>query len=502
METILFGNISIGAILTLALIVGMFLALTFTKIKTWAAFTCCTVLLYLFGILDAQETFAGYSSSSVVVVAILFVVIAGLTYTGVLQLLAKYVMGQPKTLTGAIVRVMAPVAVLSAFLSNTTVVALFIGIVKDWSRKLGVAPSKLLIPLSYASGMGGICTLIGTPPNLIISGMYTRDTGVELSIFTPLLVGLFCLFVGILTMIAFQKMLPTRKSPDEELAVQGKTIECKVPADSHLVGQSVKALHLPSEVSLIGIISFDGEVNHNVYEEDFIIGGDVLVFSGNKEDVLSVAKNNALECSLLDMEIEPKQGKKTYFAGFIMLAMVALSASGVMPLLQAAILAAIAMIVIGCCNTDQAFKSIDWQIVMIFACSVALGTAIEKAGVAQLIADGLLDVCGTNPIVVLASICLVGTFMTEFISNTACGAMFYPIAMSAATALGCNPLTFAVALMVSVSSSFATPIGSATHMLVYVPGGYKFTDFTKIGFWMNLIILAANLFITTLLFPL
>ena len=119
-----------------------------------------------------------------------------------------------------------------------------------------------------------------------------------------------------------------------------------------------------------------------------------------------------------------------------------------------------------------------------------------------MMSDGLLSVCGTNPYVVLTAICLVGTFATEFISNTACGAMFYPIAVAAATSIGVNPLTFIIALMISVSSSFATPIGSPTHMLVYVPGGYRFTDFMRIGLLMNIIILAANIFITTLLFPL
>lgn len=202
------------------------------------------------------------------------------------------------------------------------------------------------------------------------------------------------------------------------------------------------------------------------------------------------------------MEIEPKQNKKTAWAGLVMIGMVALSAFGVMTLLQAAALAAIVMMVLRCCTATQAFKSIDWQIVIIFACSVALGAAIEKTGLAEMIAHGLLNICGDNPLMVLIVICLVGTFMTEFISNTACGAMFYPIAMSAAAATGANPLTFAIALMIAVSSSFATPIGSPTHMLVYIPGGYKFTDFTRIGFWMNLIILAANIAITTIIYPL
>ena len=146
-------------------------------------------------------------------------------------------------------------------------------------------------------------------------------------------------------------------------------------------------------------------------------------------------------------------------------------------------------------------KSIDWNIIIVFAGSVAIGKAIEQTGIAQMIAGGLLNVCGTNPYVVLTAVCLVATFITEFISNTAAGAMFYPIAMSAATALGVNPLTFCVALMIAASSSFATPIGSPTHMLVYAPGGYRFTDFMRIGLPMNFIILAANIFITPIVFP-
>ncbi|MBQ9362505.1 MAG: SLC13 family permease [Bacteroidaceae bacterium] len=495
------GGLTLSAWITIVLIGGLFLSLSLTKIKAWAAFSAYTMLLFITNVLDAKQTFAGFSSSSVVIVALMFVVIAGLTYTGVLQWMIKYLMGQPRTISGAIIRVMLPVAALSAFLSNTTVVALFMNIVKNWSRKLGISPSKLLIPLSYASGMGGICTLIGTPPNLIISGFYTEETGQQLSIFIITGVGLFCLVVGVLSVLAMQKLLPTRECPDDKMNVQGATVELKVSANSHLVGLTVGDLHIPDNLNLMGVISFDGEVNSNVQSKNFLLGEDTLVFSGDKAEILTFAKNNGLTCSIADMEVEPQQGGKTFYAALVMIAMVLLSATNVMPLLQAASLAAIVMVVIGCCTTNQAFKSIDWQIVIIFSCSIAIGTAIEQTGLAEKLSSYILHVCGTNPYVVLTAICLVSTFVTEFISNTACGAMFYPIAMSAAHAINANPLTFAIALMVSVSSSFATPIGSPTHMLVYIPGGYRFTDFTKIGLWMNLIILAANVFITTLIFP-
>ena len=236
--------------------------------------------------------------------------------------------------------------------------------------------------------------------------------------------------------------------------------------------------------------------------DDFLLGGDTLVLGGQRSEVMALAKRTGLEPSIMDMEINPEQGKKTIVSTIIMIAMVALSAFNIMSLFESALVAAGAMLLFRCCTTEQAFRSIDLRVVIIFACSMAFGKAIENSGLAAMMSDGLLSVCGTNPYVVLTAICLVGTFATEFISNTACGAMFYPIAVAAATSIGVNPLTFIIALMISVSSSFATPIGSPTHMLVYVPGGYRFTDFMRIGLLMNIIILAANIFITTLLFPL
>ena len=140
--------------------------------------------------------------------------------------------------------------------------------------------------------------------------------------------------------------------------------------------------------------------------------------------------------------------------------------------------------------------------VRVGAGSVVLGVAIQKTGIAERLAFGILDVCGSNPLVVMTAICLVGTFITEFISNTAAGAMFFPIMYQAAEKLGYEPYPFLIALMVSVSSSFATPIGSPTHMLVYGPGGYRFSDFMRIGLLMNIIILAANIFIVNIIYPL
>ncbi len=597
MESIVFLGLGLNAWLTIAMIIGLFCTMAFTKLPAEFAFLGAMAFLSVTGILGADEVLAGFSSSSVVIVGILFVVIAGLVHSGVIHWMVKQVLGTPSSYTKALVRLMLPVAAFSSILSNTTVVALFIKVVKIWSKKLNIAPSKLLIPLSYASCLGGICTLIGTPPNLIISGMLHQNRpDITLGLFSTTIPGLFCLAVGILIMMTMHKMLPVRKSPDEALGTTSDyTVEFIVPTACESVGKSVADAGVKDFAGgrLFEIIRFDKEVISPVPSDEFIMGGDRLVFSGQIDSILELRKSHGftaapqhvfalddeeknrqlytanvkrssrlignamedtdfeernntvlvaivregerinanprsvklqfgdmllLECPksqgatfkkavendlhFFDSEDIPNIGKKTALSAGIMVAMILLSSFNVMTLLQSCFLAAFAMIITRCCTTEQAWKSISWDVLMIFAGSVCIGTAIAETGIANALADGILGVCGTNPIVALTCICLVGTFVTEFISNTAAAAIFYPIAYQTATALGANPITFCIALMIAVSSSFATPIGSPTHMLVYGEGGYRFTDFTKIGIVMNIAILAANIFIVTMVFPL
>jgi di/tricarboxylate transporter len=594
MESFVFLGFDLHAWITIVTVFVMFSTLLLTKLRTDLVFLCAIAILFVTGVLDAKEAFSGFSSTSVVVVGVLFIVVTGLTYTGVLQWIVKHLLGQPDSYSKAVVRLMLPVAALSSFLSNTTVVSLFVRIVKMWSHKLGVSPSKLLIPLSYASGMGGVCTLIGTPPNLIISGLYADNTGQSMNIFATAVPGLFCLFVGVLSIIAMRRMLPVRKAPESAFESTSEyTVELQVPSDNPYIGQTLgeAGLYTVKGGSLLEVYHFD-EVPSPVAENEYILGGDHLVYAGQIDEILELVethglvsanhhvfslneidhnrqlrtayvtfgspligttisksdferKNNMtlvavarrgmrisdpprqvvlragdtllLDCPphmnmdtdrlvsqlhFFDNEQLPNIGPKTLISSFIMLAMVVLSALGVMPLLHCAFLAAGAMLIFRCCTPEQAMKSINGEILMVFAGSVVLGLALQKTGVAERLAFGILDICGTNPIVVMASICLVGTFITEFISNTAAGAMFFPIMYQAAEHLGYEPYPFLIALMISVSSSFATPIGSPTHMLVYGPGGYRFSDFMRIGLPMNFIILAANIFIVNIVYPL
>ena len=594
METIEFLGFNIYAWITIATVFTMFTVLLCTKLRTDLVFLAGVGVLYVTGVLDVKAAFAGFSNSSVLVVAVLFVVVAGLMNTGVLHLMVRLLLGQPKTYAKAVVRLMLPVAALSSFLSNTTVVSLFVNIVKMWSKKLNISPSKLLIPLSYASGMGGVCTLIGTPPNLIISGLYADKTGTAMNVLATTIPGLFCLFIGVLSVIAMRRLLPDRKTSETAFDAAGEyTVELLVPADNPHIGQTIAEAGLNNVKggSLIEIIHFDEMISPAV-DDEMIMGGDRLIFSGDIEELLYLKHDykfvNADHCvfsmneasryrqfrtayvtfdsSLIDETIKesgfekkhnmmlvavarrgerikqsprevvlkagdtllfgcsprvnvntselasqvqffdssevPNIGPLTLVSSAIMIAMVVLSALSVLPLLQCAFLAAAAMLLLRCCTPDQAMKSLNWDILMVFAGSLALGTAIQNTGIAEWLANGVLDICGTNPIVVMTAICFVGTFITEFISNTAAGAMFFPIMYNAAEKLGYEPFPFLIALMISVSSSFATPIGSPTHTLVYGPGGYRFSDFMRIGLLMNLIILAANIFIVNIIYPL
>jgi len=496
---------------TIVVVVSLFLVLLYTKLRTDVAFLGCMALLFIPGVLDLKGAFGGFAQESVLVVAVMFCVIAGLDNTGVLNWVARRLMGTPKGLNRAIIRVMAPAALLSSVLSNTTVVALFVNVVRKWSRKLNIAPSKLLIPLSYASCLGGICTLIGTPPNMLISGMYAKETGIQMGIFAPALCGLFCLAAGVAAMLLMHRLLPTRKSPMDNVLESHFTTVLTVPSNNILIGKGIgeactEAGQNTDNIKITAIRRFDNEIVAPVNSDEPIMGTDRILVSGPAGELKYFAhrmgfRNDVLETAI-EQETRPEGSDwRTLASALTLVLAIVLAAFNVIPLLKAGMLAALIMLILGCCTPAQSFKAIDFSILMVFAGSIAIGTAIQQTGLAQLIAHGLLDVCGTNPYVVFAAICLVGTFVTEFISNTAAGAIFYPIAMSAATSIGANPMTFCIGLMIAVSSSFATPIGSPTHMLVYMPGGYRFSDFARVGIPMNFIILAANILITPLVYP-
>lgn len=584
--------------ITLAALLAKIICMIHNKIPTDIIGMFIVAIMLVSTTLNVEEALSCFSSGSVVLVGVIFILSAGLIHTGVPQWIVNHFLSKAKGLSDIMLRLLLPAAFLSAFINNLAVVQLFIAPIKMWARKRHIAPSRLLLPLSYATTLGGLCTIIGNASNIVVADFYINSSGpqVPLNIFTPLLPGLFCMAIGIISIILLQRLLPVRKSPEESFESSAEyTVELLVPTDCPHIGQTVSEAKLYSVPGghLIEIVRFDREVISPVPADEFIIGGDRLVYSGRIDSILElrkphglanathhvfnvneISKNRKLQTASIDAnspligtsisetEFEndnnvvlvaiaregerireipretvlragdtllfegsklnpkhfynnlnffdsvslPQTNYKTIISSLIMILMVVLSAFKIMPLLNSCFLAAVLMCVTRCFSLQQLQRSIQWNVLMVFAGSVCLGRAIDVTGIADYLADGVMSICSTNDspnaMLSLILICFTATLITEFVASTTAAAVLTPIAMDVAATLHANPLTFLVGLMLAVSCSFATPIGSDSNTMVYGPGGYKFGDYFKIGLCMNIIMLCANIFITNIVFPL
>lgn len=595
MESIVYLGLNLYAWITIVTIFSIFVVMTRTHIPAEVAFLGAITILLMFGIVTEQEGMAGFGSEPVVVHAAFFVVMAGLMQSGFLYWLTKNILGVPKNFKMAIVKLMVPMAALGAVLNSVNVVVLFIDVVKIWARRLGTEPSRLLIPLSYAATLGGSCTLIGNSSNLIISGLYADQTGSSMHLFVPFIPGLFCTVVGIFSVVLFRNMIPSRRSPESSFeSTSDYTVELLVPSDNDAVSKTVAETGLMNVRggSLIEIVRFDKEIISPVPQDEFIFGGDRLIYSGQINEILELKHTHGLvaadhhvfsmseidtnrklrtayigfnsdligtkmsenefehrmdmvlvavarqgnridmqprevelragdsllfECpqkneqkvemltrgslNFFDSHFVPQLGKKTVISAIILLGMFILSSFHIMPLMATTMMAAGAMLLFKCCKIQKVTKYIEWELLLILGCTMVISTAITKLGIADVIAMGVLNICGHNPYIIMIVMCLLASLVSEFISDVGASGVFFPIVFQEATVLGCNPLPFVISLMISITISFATPIGSSTLMLIYGPGGYKFTDFMKIGLLMHVILLAACLFIVNIIYP-
>lgn len=425
MQDIIFLGLGLDAWITIASVLGVFLTMLFTNTKTHVAFICVMAVLCISGVLTIEETFAGYDASSIITIGLLFPVIAALRHTGALDWMVSHLMGQPKTYSLAILRLMLPVGMLSSFLSNTATTALFNDIVKKWSAKLGLSPSKLLIPLAYATSFGGVMTLIGTPGNLLIAGMYAKDSHETINIFAPFPVAICCLLTSVTFIILFKRFLPNRT---------------------------------PSPM----------------------------------------ANDDAQETT----SATQRPRRMTFLSMAIMAGVLVLPALKVMELPQCCLLACVLVVVFRCCTSEQAIKEVDWDILLVFVGSMCIGKAIDKTGLDDKVIHLILNYCDSNPHLALIMLAATAALATEFISDTACAAMFYPITFEAATHLGVNPVPFLIVLMMSTSNNYATPIATPPNTLVYNSGGYRFADFARLGVPLKIINLAIAITVSQIFYPL
>ena len=593
-DMILLWGLSLDAWITIATVMTIIAVMLLTKVRTDAVMLIAISVLFVTGVLDAKEMCSGFSAGTVVVTGILAVVMAGLRYTGVLQWMLKHVFGLPDRYPTALLRMMVPVSMLSAFVSNTMLTVLFGNVLKRWARKLNTAPSKLYLPMVYAVQMGGVCTLIGTSTNIVVADLYENATGKTMNMFSILVPGALCLVVGIVFIVAMRRWLPERKSPEEAFeAAFDYTVELLVPSDNPNICKTLgeAGLFHVKGGNLIDIRHFDHDPSV-LSEDEFVMGGDRLVYAGQIDEILELKETHNLvvsdhhirsmneinknyelriafvnfyskligktiggstlerdnnmvlvavarrgkrieaaprevelqagdtllfECprktntyaehlaSMLqfsDFQEVVKIGPNTIISSLIMMAMMILTAMNVVSLLYGTVLAALSMLLFRCCTINQAMDSISWRALMSLAGSIVLGMAIAKTGIAQKIAFAVIGMVGTQPILVMLGVCLAAMLITQLVENVAVTAMFFPIMYQAAVQVGYEPAPFLLALMIAANASYSTPIAASPNMLVYGPGGYRFSDYMRIGIPLTIIVTITGVAAVILAYPL
>jgi di/tricarboxylate transporter len=583
-------------ILTFIVLAVIFLSLLFTRLPTDVVLLGGLTVLLVGGVVTAREAFAGFSNEGVITVAVLYVVAAGLRESGGISVLAAPFFRRPGTITGAQARLMAPVAVISAFLNNTPLVVMLMPVVNDWARKFRMPASKLLIPLSYASILGGLCTMIGTSTNLIVHGLML-DAGMPgYRLFDLAWVGLPCAVVGIgFIMLTSHWLLPDRRpavSTNDD--PREYALEMMVEPGSPLSGRTIEEAGLRHLQGLYLMeIDRNGQVIAAVGPEEKLQDGDRLIFVGVVDSIVDLQRIRGLvpatnqvfkltdprrERVLIEAVVShsspvvgksiregrfrtrydaaviavarggerlrqkvgdivlqpgdtllletlpsffdqqrnsrdfylisriedytPQRRDRAMVALGILAAIVACVTTGLLSMLEAALLGGGVMLATGCVTIEAARRSIDWRVLASIGAAVGLGQALEVSGAAQQVASSLLGFAGSTPLVTLIVVYAATMLFTELITNNAAAVLMFPIAMASAAGIGANPLPFIVAVTVAASCGFATPLGYQTHLIVYGPGGYRFTDFLRIGVPMNLIVMAVALTVIPRVWPL
>ncbi len=497
---------------------GMVAALVWDRMRPGMILLSVVVLFLVVGILTPKEMLEGFSNKGMITVAMLFLVSEGIRQSGALGQLIKKLLPEGKTtVLKAQVRMLPPIAFVSAFLNNTPVVVIFAPIIKRWAESVKLPATKFLIPLSYVTILGGICTLIGTSTNLVVHGMVI-DAGYEgFTMFELGKVGVFIAIAGMLYLFAFSNRL----LPDSRQDNYTEEEEEGSPGNLHRV-EAVLGSRFPGINKTLGEFNFTrhygaivkevksgGERFTHDLDKVTLHEGDTLVLWADDTFIPTWGESSVFLMLANGSEnTEPVSKKKRWLALGLLIFMIVGATVGELPAVKEAVPnMRLDMFFFVCITTiimawtkifppKKYTKYISWDILITIACAFAISKAMENSGFASLVASYIISMADNfGPYALLAIIFIITNIFTELITNNAAAALSFPIALSVATQLGVNPTPFFVVICMAASASFSSPIGYQTNLIVQGIGSYKFTDFVRIGLPLNLITFLISVFV-------
>ncbi len=552
---------------------------------------------YTIGLLSAADALSGLANEGLLTIAALFIVAAGVRETGALHLLAGRLLVAPSSERAAQHRIVWPTALMSSVFNNTPLVALLLPVADDWARRYRISQSRLLLPLSYASILGGACTLIGTSTHLIANGWLIQSAGLTgLGIFelTPFMLPIAC--CGLMFVIVCSRWaLPARERAFPDLGnAREYVVEMQIEDRSSLAGQTVDEAGLRGLPGLFLIeIERTGEIIPAVSGNVRLAAGDHLIFAGVVDSVVDLQRFEGLtlatdqvfkldakranrrlleavvsnSCPLIGRTIRAGQFRTVYNAAVIAVArngtrirgkvgdirllpgdvlllearpnfleqqrnrrdfylvseiesasplarerapialllvagMLAASGSGLVSVYTASLLAALLTVASGCCSASVARRAIDWEVVLVIGGALALGKAMENSGLSSLLGGAIAALVGSSPTATLAALFLASAVLAGVVTAKASVVLMLPVALAIAEQLNLALMPLVVIVMLASATAVATPIGYPTNLMVMGPGGYRFSDYLRLGGPLTLFVGGLGVLLVPLFWPL
>ena len=582
---------TVEAYITIGILALAFGLLIKTKLPPAVIFVGALTLTITFRIAPLKESLKGFSNPGVLTIGALFMVAAGMYSTGAISLITDKLIGRPKTLLRAQLKILPMVSFGSAFLNNTPLVAMMIPVIRDLSKTCRLAATRLYIPLSFSSILGGICTLIGTSTNLVVSGMVIdalakASTNAPpmraIRMFDTAWVGIPAAIAGLGFLMLFSRWLLPDPKEEKDAAEEKRRFGAEFVVDSGgpLIGKTLEEVGLVNQAGF-KLLSIDRSMGDRpeIRSEVKLEAGDLLTLSSDIESLPDLWVTNGLIPHIVGHKMESerythslvevvvsrrssvigrkiadlpmpdspykvnivalsrggkpieeqlrhiklkagdigvlevdeaffyenrneiefsttkrltgasiKRTDKAVAATVITVAMVTVVALGWMSMLNAALLASGLMLLSGCMTLGAAGRSVEFKTLVVIASAIGLEAAVTASGLSAAIANGLTKIGGDNPYIAIAVVYVGCIFMDTLTTNVASAALMFPIALGMAGNLGVNFMPFAITLMVGSSCSFISPMGYAANLMVYEPGGYKFTDYAKVGIPLTIVV--------------